>query len=450
MAKIKWKRVILDEAHRIKNHITKANKAICCLRAKYRIALTGTPIHNSLNDLYSLVKFLHFSPLDDFKLWKYAFASESLTGAKANANAIERNKRLNNWMLVLSEYLILRRTKEDKVKGTDKKIVALPEKKIEDVLIKLGSKEKMIYEKIFEESKIKVDKFMKNQQQRILGKVAQTAGSSYAEIFVYLLRLRQACCHMSLLSECLDKAELQNVQMETEGLDGLMKNLNIKEENGEELDAEADLESLDTIKSNVDLTDCLGRSFMSAKMKKLLEMIEEILEKNGEDKIIVVSQWTTMLSLVARNLRRRGIDYYEIKGDILLVRRNELVEYFNDKTDTATRILLLSLNAGGVGLNLIGANKMFLLDIHWNPALEQQCCDRIYRVGQTKNVQIYKFLCENTIEERIRQIQQQKIELAQKVCGASASSISGSAATAGNAKLNLKDFKLLFQDFSNN
>ncbi len=221
LVKIKWKRIILDEAHRIKNHTTKVNKAICSLKAKYRIAITGTPIHNSLNDLYSLVKFLHFEPLDNFSLWKYIFASEKFT-TTANqvptANSLERTKRLENWTTFLSDYLMLRRTKQDKFKGTEKKIVDLPEKRIEVIKFALGNKEKIIYDQIFEESKEKVNDFLKNQRNRLLGKKTQENVSNYSEIFVYLLRLRQACCHMSLLAECLDIDELQNQKCETEGL----------------------------------------------------------------------------------------------------------------------------------------------------------------------------------------------------------------------------------------
>ena len=122
MTKIKWKRIILDEAHRIKNHTTKASKVISALKAKYRIAITGTPIHNSLNDLYSLVKFLHFEPLDNFGLWKYVFASEKFqsttnTNTQAQtANSVERTKRMDSWTTFLSDYLMLRRTKQDKFK----------------------------------------------------------------------------------------------------------------------------------------------------------------------------------------------------------------------------------------------------------------------------------------------------------------------------------------------
>ena len=118
LAKIKWKRIILDEAHRIKNHTTKASKVLSSLKAKYRLAITGTPIHNSMNDLYSLVKFLHFDPLNDISLWKYLFASETKSSAaEKSKNAVEREKRSNSWIALLSDYLLLRRTKADKIKG---------------------------------------------------------------------------------------------------------------------------------------------------------------------------------------------------------------------------------------------------------------------------------------------------------------------------------------------
>ena len=95
---------------------------------------------------------------------------------------------------------------------------------------------------------------------------------------------------------------------------------------------------------------------------------------------------------------------------------------------------------------MIGANRMFLLDIHWNPALEIQCADRIYRLGQTKNVTIYKLMCEKTIEERIREIQQAKIQIAERVCRSGAADL-GVENAANSIKLTINDFKLLFEDF---
>jgi transcription termination factor 2 len=442
LARIKWKRIILDEAHRIKNHSTKANKSICLLRAKYRIAITGTPIHNSIMDLYSLVKFLHFSPLDDITLWKYIFASETFSSTKSSqsANAVERQKRSDSWLAFLADYLILRRCKNDTLKSTGKKIVDLPTKEIEIVRFRLNMSEDAIYQKIFKESKEKVKTFLLNQQQRLMGRSAAST-NAVSEIFVYLLRLRQACCHMSLLGECLDKDELQNIKLEAQGIDGLMENMSL---NDTDMSAQNKLtESLD---KSSDLTLCLNKTYVSSKLDKLLQMVETVLEENADDKLIIVSQWTSMLSIIAKSLRDRDVDYCEIKGEILLFKRNEIVEEFNDENNKQKRVMLLSLTAGGVGLNLVGANHMFLLDIHWNPALEQQCSDRIYRVGQTKNVKIYRFLCENTIEERIEQIQHLKIGLAQKVCG---DAPIGGGARTNSAKLTVKDFKLLFQDFDN-
>ena len=103
-----WKRVILDEAHMIKNHSTKANQAMCLLKAKYRITMTGTPVHNSLNDLYSQIKFLKFNPLDDFNTWKYYFPS------KLNNERLEDGQESDLMLKLLADALILRRTKKDK------------------------------------------------------------------------------------------------------------------------------------------------------------------------------------------------------------------------------------------------------------------------------------------------------------------------------------------------
>ena len=157
-----------------------------------------------------------------------------------------------------------------------------------------------------------------------------------------------------------------------------------------------------------------------------------------------------MLGLVARHLDRLDYEYCQISGDVNLIKRNEIVHEFNSAQNESLRIMLLSLTAGGVGLNLVGANRMFILDIHWNPALEQQCSDRIYRVGQTKNVTIYRFICENTIEERIEQVQQHKVVLAQKVCNDNGVNVAGLTARATNAKLTVDDFRNLFADFEEN
>ena len=415
--------------------------------------MTGTPIHNSINDFYSLIKFLNFEPLSEFGLWKYLFATMLSKVVKPTKDNEIREKRCNQWVFLLSKYLILRRTKADKITGTEKRLVDLPDKNIQEIRIKLNPEEKAIYSKIFHEAKNEANKFLTTQKQRMLGRTTtESQGSGLSRIFVMILRLRQACCHMSLLSECLDKDELKTMRLETEGVEGLMETLNINDTIGCETDipvfnpmsnSTMNQTSKDT-GEDVDLTKCLKKKYMSSKLESLIDMIEQFSEEYPDDKMIVVSQWTSMLEVVARNLEKREIEYCEVKGDVKLNIRNDIVEDFNKPENKRVRVMLLSLTAGGVGLNLVGANRMFLLDIHWNPALEQQCADRIYRVGQTKEVTIYKFLCENTIEQRILEVQGKKLSMADKVCNAQASN---GTSSLGNGKLTTSDLKLLFQDF---
>lgn len=434
LSKIKWKRVILDEAHRIKNPNAKATKNICSIRCKYRIAITGTPIQNSLDDFYSLVKFLRLEPLDDRHVWKYVMAEES-SKAKVNQNSQVsqvREKRLNSWLHVLSELLILRRCKTDTKFNSEEKIVDLPNKDIKIVKVKLIARERFIYDKIFKESKEKFKKLLISKQR------GTTSDTTMSDILVYLLRLRQACCHMSLLSEVLDKSELQSMKCDAEGLDGLMENLTINKDSSTQSQQQNDFK----VEDLAGMEDVLKRKFLSSKCEVVMKMIDEILDNHPEDKMIIVSQWTSMLRVIGRFLERREVEYCEINGEVKLAERNEIVQQFNKPRNTQIRVMLLSLNAGGVGLNLVGANRMFLIDIHWNPALERQACDRIFRVGQTKDVEIFRFLCEETIEERIEQIQQAKIAIAEKVC-----STGGSKSNAVSAKLTLNDMKLLFADF---
>jgi transcription termination factor 2 len=442
LASIKWKRIVLDEAHRIKNHNTKANKIICSLQSKYRLVLTGTPVQNSLTDFFSLIKFLHLEPLNDIKVWKYLFGNEkaeSVTKPKSETaikNAEKRDGIYNTWLLILSDTLILRRTKADKVSvnGELRALVALPEKKIDVVRVRLNKTEKFIYDKLFKESAEKVRKFLIQQQKRLIG---ASMGGNFSEILVYLLRLRQACSHISLLSECLDLNELQKLKSETEDVETMMGNLNL-DNTSKSLEVNSLCNGVD------DLDTCVDRNYLSAKLSKLLEMVDDITTNHEEDKIIIVSQWTSLLNIIGYHLKARDLKFYEIRGDVNLHKRNELVESFNKPYETDVKVMLLSLNAGGVGLNLIGANRMFLLDIHWNPALEQQAGDRIYRVGQKKNVNIYRFICEETIEERIQTLQMFKIEIANRVCNAHNGTVG-----VKNTKLTAKDIKLLFQAFDN-
>ena len=150
-------------------------------------------------------------------------------------------------------------------------------------------------------------------------------------------------------------------------------------------------------------------------------------------KSVIVSQWTSMLQVVALHLKKNRLTYATIDGSVNPKQRMDLVEAFNHSQ--GPQVMLISLLAGGVGLNLTGGNHLFLLDMHWNPSLEDQACDRIYRVGQKKDVVIHRFVCEGTVEEKILQLQEKKKDLAKQV-------LSGSEGPV--TKLTLADLKILF------
>lgn len=172
----------------------------------------------------------------------------------------------------------------------------------------------------------------------------------------------------------------------------------------------------------------------SSKMVKVLEILKKnVLKSKEKDKAIIVSQWTSVLDILRDILHKEKLETLSLNGGIPVKDRQNIVNQFNDPNNSK-RILLLSLTAGGVGLNLIGANHLLLLDLHWNPQLEAQAQDRIYRVGQKKNVIIYKFVCIDTVEQRIKALQDRKLELADGVL------------TGGklSSKLSIDDLKGLF------
>merc|ERR1719450_938769 len=139
-----------------------------------------------------------------------------------------------------------------------------------------------------------------------------------------------------------------------------------------------------------------------------------------------------MLEVVKKHVNNIGLKIAEINGKVNVKSRSDIVDDFN-RQDGGAQVMLLSLGAGGVGLNLVGANHLFLLDMHWNPQQEAQACDRIYRVGQTKEVTIHRFVVEGSVEERILQLQEKKLGLANDV-------LTGAKRTGAN-KLSFDDLK---------
>uniref|UniRef100_A0A4W6DQ04 Transcription termination factor 2 n=1 Tax=Lates calcarifer TaxID=8187 RepID=A0A4W6DQ04_LATCA len=416
LMRVAWARIVLDEGHNIKNPKVQTSMAVCHLRARARWAVTGTPIQNNLLDMYSLLKFLRCSPFDEYKLWKAQVDNGSKRG----------RERLN----ILTRSLLLRRTK-DQMDSTGKPLVSLPDRTCEVHRLRLSADERAVYDVVFAQSRYHNSLFgMSQSNPAMSGSQQPQQATSTVHILSLLLRLRQCCCHLSLLKKTLDSTELQG--------DGIV--LSLEEQlNALSLSsspASSGPDPKDTVALNGTRfpSQLFEDTSDSTKIVAIVSELKAIRQKSDDQKSVIVSQWTSMLRIVAVHLRQMGLRYGVIDGTVNPKHRMDLVEEFNNNPK-GPQVMLVSLCAGGVGLNLIGGNHLFLIDMHWNPALEDQACDRIYRVGQRKDVTIHRFVCEDTVEEKISTLQVKKKELAQNV-------LSGTGSTL--TKLSLADLKIIF------
>uniref|UniRef100_A0A674NN30 Transcription termination factor 2 n=1 Tax=Takifugu rubripes TaxID=31033 RepID=A0A674NN30_TAKRU len=396
--RVAWERVVLDEAHNIKNPEVHTSVATCQLTAHARWAVTGTPIQNNLLDMYSLLKFLRYSPFDEFKLWKAQVDNGSDTGIK----------RLH----ILTRSLLLRRTKDQKdAKGSP--LVTLPGLMCKVHRPKLSQDEKKVYDGLSQTGSA-----ASGSQQ------PQQASSTKDNLSV---RLRQCCCHLSLLKETLDPSELNGDEIVVP-LEEQLNALSLTSS-----PSQAGPKDTVTLFGTQFPSELFEKSSESTKISAILSELKKIRENDSHQKSVIVSQWTSMLRIVAVHLESIGLRYGIIDGDVNPEQRMDLVKEFNDNPK-GPQVMLVSLRTQD-GLNLIGGNHLFLTEMHWNPAIEDQACARIYRVGQTKDVTIHRFVCKDTVEEEISTLQVEKRKLAQNV-------LSGTGSTS--TKLSLADLRKIF------
>lgn len=321
-----YEAIIIDEAQNIKNPASINASSVKQLEADCRFALTGTPIENSLTEIWSIFDFL-------MPNYMYSHAVFMNQYEKPIAN---HNEDKLFMLHARMKPFILRRMKQDVLKE-------LPDKTEEKILIELSEDQKKLYAAYLNHYRGEFDfddeEVMKHSQMQILSA---------------LMRLRQICCH--------PKTFIENYEGE------------------------------------------------SAKLDVLRNLTKEALG-NGH-RILIFSQFTSMLSLIKDMLVEEGISYYIIEGETKLTERSESVKAFNEGNKD---VFLISLKAGGTGLNLVGADTVIHVDPWWNPAVEEQATDRAYRIGQTKNVHVIKLLAKDTIEEKIYRLQKKKQHLADSV-----------------------------------
>ncbi|CAL1709544.1 unnamed protein product [Somion occarium] len=410
LLRVKWWRIVLDEAHNIKNKTTKAAIACCALDAKYRWCLTGTPMQNSVEELYSLIKFLRIKPLNDWPTFKEQVAQPIKNGRAARAL-----KRLQ----VVLQAIMLRRTKTTLLNG--KPLLDLPDRIVNVVHCEFDKEERAFYNGVQERVQDRVDKL----------EAAGQLQKAYTSMLVLLLRLRQACNHPSLLGvdykkdqEAVEpKASKNNDDDEADELAALMGGLGLTKRCQfcqTELNStnKAEVEE-----SCIDCVDIMRKSRRksvapnsdlppdSAKTRKIMELLAEIDKRSdSEEKTIIFSQFTSMLNIIEPFLKDKGIRYVRYDGSMNKLERDVVLEKI--KKSRSTRLILISFKAGSTGLNLTCCNNVILVDLWWNPALEDQAFDRAHRLGQTRNVHIYKLSIPDTVEERILELQEKKRALA--------------------------------------
>ncbi|KAI9068646.1 hypothetical protein FKP32DRAFT_1561262 [Trametes sanguinea] len=432
--RVKWWRVVLDEAHNIKNRNTKAAIACCALDSKYRWCLTGTPMQNNVEEIYSLIKFLRISPLNDWTTFNSSIAKPVKAGKPVRAL-----KRLQ----VVLQKIMLRRTKTTIVNG--KPILELPDRIVNVVDCEFDAEERTFYHSVEE----KVQTSLEQLQQGDINK-------AYTSVLVLLLRLRQACNHPCLISKDYKKDEeavepksaSQNDNDDDDGdeLAGMLAGLAITRKPCQV--CQTPLTASNTWKDDV-CVDCqevykaAQRKLAdpnsdlpphSSKTRKIMEILHEIEDRGEGEKTIIFSQFTSMLDLIEPFLRKSRIRFVRYDGSMNKIQRDEALTKIND--DSKTRVILISFKAGSTGLNLTCCNNVILVDPWWNPALEDQAFDRAHRFGQKRAVNIHKLCVPDSVEQRILELQEKKRALA-------AAALSGDKFK--NMRLGIDDLVALFR-----
>jgi SNF2 family DNA or RNA helicase len=331
---VAWSGVILDEAQNIKNHESKQARTASEISCGYKIALTGTPVENSVGDLWSIMNFLNPGLLGNQATFRDNFF-EPIQFA--------RDQAAKNKLQRIVQPFILRRLKTDKTIIDD-----LPDKQEMNVFCSLTKEQASLYRAV-----------TKNLHDELSG---VTSSGRSALVLSAMIRLKQICNHPALY-----------------------------------------------------LDDKFGLGGRSGKLSRLEEMLEEVLA--CRDKALIFSQFAGMGGMIKQYLEERfGQEVLFLHGGTNVRRRGEMVERF--QSGEAPSLFVLSLKAGGTGLNLTAASHVFHFDRWWNPAVENQATDRAFRIGQRKNVQVHKLLCAGTLEEKIDALIRSKQELAENVIGA--------------------------------
>ncbi|KAG8796960.1 DNA repair protein rad16 [Serendipita sp. 411] len=448
---ITWARVILDEAHNIKERSTSTAKAAFELEAKYRWCLSGTPLQNRVGELYSLVRFLGGDP------FSYYFCKKcdckSLTWKFTDKRTCDKCQHppsvvclWNNEILgpiqkhgfagpgqdafrklrILLERAMLRRTKLERADD-----LGLPPRTVIVRRDYFSPEEKELYLSLFSDAKRTFSTYVDSG----------TVLNNYSNIFTLITRMRQMACHPDLVLKSKKNMEFAADVVETavcrlcneiaeDAIESkchhifdrecirqyVEASIGIKPECPVchlplSIDLEAEAIEISGESVNKARQGILGRLDLdewrsSSKIEALVEELSSLRNQDRTVKSLVFSQFVNFLDLIAFRLKRAGFNICRLEGTMTPQARDLTIKHFMNNVDVT--VFLVSLKAGGVALNLTEASRVYLMDSWWNPAVEFQAMDRIHRLGQHRPVQAIKLVIEDSIESRIVQLQEKK------------------------------------------
>ena len=379
LSQVSWRRVVLDEAQHIKNPPTKQTMAIRALKAEHRVALTGTPVENRLAELWSIMEFCCPGYLGTGADFRRRFAVP-----------VERNrdKVTGDRLRALVRPFVLRRLKVDPNVISD-----LPPLVESRQHVPLSEEQAKLYDIVVKDMLAKVDSAEGIRRRGL--------------VLSALVKLKQICNHPAhFLREGAGALAVPAPKAKGPKSDAAA---------GAELAAAKVDPSVEDAIDDAPLPPEALATARSGKTQRLMEMLEEALAAG--DRALIFTQYRQMGHLLVSMIRADlDVDALFLHGGTPQAKRDALVERFQSQ-EPAAPIFVLSLKAGGVGLNLTAANHVFHFDRWWNPAVENQATDRAFRIGQTRTVNVHKFVCGGTLEERIDQMIEQKTELASQIIG---------------------------------
>ncbi|PNW72987.1 hypothetical protein CHLRE_14g614400v5 [Chlamydomonas reinhardtii] len=495
---VRWLRVVLDEAHLVKNPRAKASRAAAQLQAERRWAVTGTPIQNRMQDLHGLLVFLRVDPLQDRSLFTRTIERPLKQGDPRAVKTVQ----------VLMGALALRRTKDLRVGPAGRPLVALPSKTVRLVTVDLTPEDRAKYDALELEARriishaLATDELLDhyisvleiilrlrqvadagclcgrdplplsdifNAAARRQGRRGRRGGGAAAalseaerkalvELLVQGLQAQDSCsiclddftknacitrCKHMYCKPCIERLLTRSPDAGCplcRGYLALAELVDLPPEAAAAAEGGADTQA------GSDVADPVAASAkVAALMAALRQQQQQAVAAGGSSssgagagappaKAVVFSQFTGMLNLVGRALEAEGISYVRLDGSTPAKARAERLRRFASREPGSPLVFLSSLKAGGVGMNLTAASAVHLMDPWWNPAVEEQAMDRVHRLGQTRDVEVFRYVAANTIEERMLQLQERKRQLA-------SAAFDRSAAESG--RMRIDDVRLL-------